>query len=84
MYSINRGLEKLIYNPYAYPFIPLYQYFNLADDPDEENDMYESSVASINDLVLTLQKWADADTETGLESAGLIEQENLKSLQYLN
>lgn len=84
MYSTHRGLEKLIFNPYAYPFVPLYQYFNLADDPDEENDLYATSFNVINELILTLKKWADADTETGLESAGAIEEEELRSLQYLN
>jgi len=84
MYSINRGMEKLISSPYGYPYVPKYQYYNLDIDRGENLNLYEMFKGDIVDLTLLLDGWADADEDVLGEATGLIERENLKSLQYLN
>jgi arylsulfatase A-like enzyme len=84
VYSIIRDNEKLIYSPFAFPYTPIYKYYNLAVDPKEENDIYDSQTGAADILANQLDKWVAEDKETLRGLPGQIEMEDLKALQYLN
>lgn len=84
VYGITRGNEKLIYSPFAFPYAPIYQYYDLSDDPDEENNLYDLHTSAADDLFKVLKKWVEEDEKSMQGIFGRIEKENLESLQYLN
>jgi arylsulfatase A-like enzyme len=83
VYCIIMDGEKLIYSPFAYPYAPIYQYYDLAIDPGEENNLYDSRTDAADILFKQLEKWVADDKEDLRGLTGKIEMENLKSLQYL-
>jgi arylsulfatase len=84
IYCIIKGTDKLIYSPYAYPFEPTYQFYNIALDPGEEHNIYDPSNGVCDELAKLLDKWAAADTSIANPLMERINMENLKTLQYLH
>jgi len=84
VYCIIKDDMKLIYSPFAFPYAPIYQYYNLTVDPYEENDLYDSHSEAADILAKQLDKWVAEDKETLRGLPGKIEMEELKALQYLN
>ncbi len=82
-YAILKDTWKLIYSPYAFPYTPISQCFNLELDPDEEYNIYDESIPVMKELFLLLKKWVDADKTPEMELSGRIEREALESLQYV-
>jgi arylsulfatase A-like enzyme len=83
-YAVIRDGWKIIYSPYAFPYVPIHQYFDLSSDPDEMNNLYESSRDEADSLFSVLLKWVEEDKLPVHGLWGRIERENLKTLQYLN
>jgi arylsulfatase A-like enzyme len=83
-YAILKDRKKLIYSPYAYPYAPIYQYYNLEVDPGEDFNLFDTDQVSVEELRLLLEKWVDADETPERVLSGRVEQEVLKSLQYIN
>ncbi len=77
--------RKLIYGPDAEPDLPVYQYYNLVDDPDEEVNLYSDpdiDEAILEAFTVLLTEWASnqAIGEAGPQTLqGL---EALKALGY--
>jgi arylsulfatase A-like enzyme len=83
-YSIIKDNDKLIYSPYGFPYVPIYQLYNLEEDTWEENNIYEPSSPLAEELAKLLEKWVADDEKTIQGMTGAIQRENLRSLQYLS
>ena len=84
IYTVLMGTDKLIYSPYSYPFAPTYQFYNIANDPGEEHDIYASDNPLCEELAKLAEKWAAEDTDVANPMMNRSEFEVLKSLQYLD
>ncbi len=84
VYSIIKDGWKLIYSPFAFPYAPIYQYYDLTIDPAEEHNLYDIHPGDAKDLFTLLKKWVDEDEKPLHGIFGRIERENLETLQYLN
>lgn len=84
IYTIIKGTDKLVYSPYAYPFEPTYQFYDIAIDAGEEHNAYDPADGVCAELTKLLDKWAIADESVANPLMERSEIENLKSLQYLN
>ncbi len=84
VYTIIRDHKKLIYSPYAFPYAPIYQYYDLSVDAGETNNLYDPDNPEIQSLESLLDRWVAEDEAPKHGIPGRVERENLKSLQYIN
>ena len=78
---------KVIYGPESEPYIPMYQYFDLVDDPGEMNDIFEE--IDWNEHVWpgvteVLTAWASRQAAVDLGGLDPRMREELKALGYID
>jgi arylsulfatase A-like enzyme len=83
VYCIIQDKMKLIFTPYGFPSVPIFQLYNLADDPDEKVNLYGTDKESFSLLFPRLEKWVEEDRPSAESVNTEIGRETLRSLQYL-
>jgi len=77
---------KLIYGPDAPPVLPEFQYFNIAIDPEEANDLFPQidwATHPWQDVPKALQQWASTQGESKSATIDPRIRAELKALGYV-